>query len=97
MNRVLLVCGSLQRSSANRAALEVARAALSASPVEVNAFEGVGSMPPLNPDRAEDPGESVVAFRTAIGAADAVLIAAPEYALTFTCSCSTASTASWTR
>ena len=80
MNRVLLVCGSLQRSSANRAALDVARAALSARGVEVSAFEGLGSIPPLNPDRGDDPGEAVLAFRAEIGAADAVLLAAPEYA-----------------
>jgi chromate reductase len=80
MNRVLLVCGSLQRCSANQAALDVARAALSASGVEVSAFGGLGSIPPLNPDRDEDPGEAVLAFRAEIGAADAVLLAAPEYA-----------------
>jgi NAD(P)H-dependent FMN reductase len=80
MSRVLLVCGSLQRSSANRAALDVAQTALSASGVEVNAFGGLGSIPPLNPDRGDDPGEAVLAFRTEIAAADAVLLAAPEYA-----------------
>ena len=80
MIRVLLVCGSLQRASANRAALDVARAELSASGVEVSAFEGLGSIPPFNPDRSDDPGEAVLAFRAQISAADAVLIAAPEYA-----------------
>jgi len=80
MNRVLLVCGSLQRSSANGAALDAARAALSASGVEVSAFEGLGSIPPLNPDRGDDPGVAVLAFRAEIGAADALLLAAPEYA-----------------
>jgi chromate reductase len=80
MIRVLLVCGSLQRASANRAALDVARAALSASGVEVSAFESLEPIPPLNPDHGDDPGEVVLAFRAQIGAADAVLIAAPEYA-----------------
>jgi len=80
MIRVLLVCGSLQQASANRAALDVARAALSASGVEVSAFEGLGSIPPLNPDRGDDPGDAVLALRVQIAAADAVLIAAPEYA-----------------
>jgi chromate reductase, NAD(P)H dehydrogenase (quinone) len=80
MTRVLLVCGSLQRASANRAALDVARAALSTSGVEVSAFEDLGSILPLNPDRGDDPGEAVLAFRAQVGAADAVLIAAPEYA-----------------
>jgi chromate reductase len=80
MSRILLVCGSLQRSSANGAALDAAGAALSASGVEVSAFEGLGSIPPLNPDRSDDPGAAVLAFRVAIGAADGVLLAAPEYA-----------------
>lgn len=80
MNRVLLVCGSLQRSSANQAALDVARGILSARGVEVSAFGSLGSIPPLNPDRADDPDEAVLALRAEIGAADAVLIAAPEYA-----------------
>jgi hypothetical protein len=56
MTRVLLICGSLQRASANRAALDVARASLSTSGVEVSEFEGLRSIPPLNPDRTEDPG-----------------------------------------
>ena len=66
--------------SASRAAIWVARAKLSASGVEANAFEGVGAIPPLNPDRSDEPGEAVLAFRTAIRVADAVLMAAPEYA-----------------
>ncbi len=74
------MCGSLQRSSANRAALDVAQATLSASGAEVTAFGGLGSIPPLNPDRGDDPGEAVLALRAEIGAADAVLLAAPEYA-----------------
>jgi chromate reductase len=80
MNRVLLVCGSLQRASSNRAALDAASAMLSALSVEVNTFDELGAIPPLNPDRSDDPGEAVLAFRAAIHAADAVLIAAPEYA-----------------
>jgi chromate reductase, NAD(P)H dehydrogenase (quinone) len=80
MVRVLLVCGSLQRASANQAALDVARAALSATGAEAIAFESLGSIPPLNPDRGDDPGEAVLALRASIGAASAVLIAAPEYA-----------------
>jgi chromate reductase, NAD(P)H dehydrogenase (quinone) len=80
MIRVLLVCGSLQTASTNRSALDVARAALSASGVDVSAFEGLAAIPPLNPDRGDDPGEAVLAFRALIGGADALLIAAPEYA-----------------
>jgi NAD(P)H-dependent FMN reductase len=51
MVRVLLVCGSLQRASTNRAALDVARAALSASGVEVSSFEDLAAIPPSSPLR----------------------------------------------
>ena len=74
------MCGSLQRSSANRAALDIAQATLSASGIEVTAFGSLGSIPPLNPDLGDDPGEAVLALRAEIGRADAVLLAAPEYA-----------------
>ncbi len=80
MIRVLMVCGSLQKASANRAALDTARAALSAAGAEVSAFDHLESIPPMNSDRADDPGAAVTAFRAQIAAADAVLIAAPEYA-----------------
>jgi chromate reductase len=80
MLRVLLVCGSLQRASANRAALDAARAALPPNGVEVSTFEGLESIPPLNSDRADNPGDAVLALRSQIAAAAAVLIAAPEYA-----------------
>ncbi|MEP7120661.1 MAG: NADPH-dependent FMN reductase [Byssovorax sp.] len=80
MVRVLLVCGSLQRASANRAALDVARAALSARGVDVSAFEDLAEIPPMNPDHGDDPGAAVLSFRAQLDAADAVILAAPEYA-----------------
>jgi chromate reductase len=80
MSRVLLVCGSLQRSSANRAAIDVAQAWLSTSGVAISDFGDLGAIPPLNPDRGDDPGDAVLALRAEIRAAGAVLIAAPEYA-----------------
>lgn len=80
MTTVLLLCGSLQRASANRAALEAVQTALAARGVEAISFEGLGSVPPLNPDHGDDPGEAVQRLRAQIAASDAVLIAAPEYA-----------------
>jgi chromate reductase len=80
MSRVLLVCGSLQRASRNRAVLDAAHAVLLARGVDVSAFEALGAIPPLNPDRGDDVGEAVLGFRAEIRAADGVLIAAPEYA-----------------
>ncbi|MFO0592039.1 MAG: NADPH-dependent FMN reductase [Polyangiaceae bacterium] len=80
MTRVLLVCGSLQRVSANRAALDVARTAMSDNGIDVTAFDDLASIPPMNPDHGDAPGDAVLDFRARIGAADGVLIAAPEYA-----------------
>jgi NAD(P)H-dependent FMN reductase len=53
---------------------------LSASGVEATVFDGLASIPPMNPDHGDDPGEAVLSWRAQLGAADAVLIAAPEYA-----------------
>lgn len=78
--RALLVCGSLQRASANRAALDAARTALLAKGVQVSVFDALASIPPMNPDHADDPGDAVLGLRAQLGAADAVVIAAPEYA-----------------
>jgi hypothetical protein len=72
MVRVVLVCGSLQRASANRGALDVARAVMAASGVEVGAFESLGSIPPLNPDRGDDPGEAVLSLRAQLLASSLV-------------------------
>ncbi len=80
MTRALLFCGSLQRASANRAALEVACAALTARGVDVVSFDGLASIPPMNSDHSDAPGEDVVRLRAALGSVDGILIAAPEYA-----------------
>lgn len=80
MTRVLLICGSLQRVSSNRAALDAARARILELGAQATTFDELASIPPMNPDRGDDPGESVLALRAGIGASDAVLIAAPEYA-----------------
>ena len=42
--------------------------------------ELLGSLPPLRPDLVDDAGDAVAAFRQQIADADAVVIAAPEYA-----------------
>jgi chromate reductase, NAD(P)H dehydrogenase (quinone) len=76
--RALTVCGSLQRASANRAALDVAAASLRASGVEVDDYLRLAAVPPFNPEA--DPGGVVADLRSRIAAADVVLVAAPEYA-----------------
>jgi chromate reductase len=81
-HRLLTVCGSLQRLSANRAALDVARSYLETrGNIDVDDFTGLAEIPPLNTDLDVDHGPAAVrAWRQSIAGADAVLIAAPEYA-----------------
>ncbi len=78
--RVYMVCGSLGRVSANRSALSVAASALIALGAEVDDDDALGSIPPLAPDLVDAPGAAVADFRRRIADADAVVIAAPEYA-----------------
>jgi chromate reductase, NAD(P)H dehydrogenase (quinone) len=78
--RLLTVCGSLQRRSANRSVLDAAAAVAEAAGATVEAFAGLADLPAFDPDRADDPIPAVTAWRAQVGAADAVLIAAPEYA-----------------
>ena len=77
--RILCVCGSLQARSANRAVLDVASTAMVGVGAIVDRYDELESLPPLNPDR-DDPGDAVRDWRARIEAADAVVIASPEYA-----------------
>ena len=77
--RVLAVCGSLQARSGNRTLLEAARACAS-NGVAVALFDGIRALPPFDPDLdAAGAPEAVLAWRRAIAASDAVLVASPEY------------------
>ena len=77
--RILCVCGSLQARSANRAVLDVASTAMADAGAIVDRDDELEGLPPLNPDH-HDPGDAVRAWRARIEAADAVVIASPEYA-----------------
>jgi NAD(P)H-dependent FMN reductase len=78
--RVLCLCGSLRRVSSNRAALEAARQLAPAS-LELAMYDGLAALPLFNPDDEHDPlPASVLALREAVGRADALLVACPEYA-----------------
>jgi NAD(P)H-dependent FMN reductase len=46
----------------------------------VDDFERLADIPPFDPDRAAEPIEVVAEWRARVTAADAVLVAAPEYA-----------------
>jgi NAD(P)H-dependent FMN reductase len=73
------ICGSLQSSSKNRSLLEAAARCL---PVGVNltVVEVWSRLPPFNPELEESaPLQEVDAWRKAVGQADGLLIACPEY------------------
>jgi chromate reductase, NAD(P)H dehydrogenase (quinone) len=71
--------GSLRRGSFNRRLLESA-CLLAPDDLEIEVFDGIGDIPLFNEDVAEggDP-PAVAALRQAITAADALVIATPEY------------------
>jgi NAD(P)H-dependent FMN reductase len=78
--RVLCLCGSLRRMSANRAALEAAKR-LAPPTLALELYEGLDALPLFNPDDEVDPlPPSVLSLRQAVGRSDALLIACPEYA-----------------
>lgn len=77
--RVLGISGSLRAASINSALL---RAALRLAPPEVAlaVFPGVGELPLFNPDLEATLPAPVSALHAEVAAADALLIASPEYA-----------------
>jgi NAD(P)H-dependent FMN reductase len=78
--RVLCLGGSLRRVSSNRAALEAAQA-LAPAPLRLELYSGMGALPLFNPDAEVDPlPPAVHELREAVGRADALLVACPEYA-----------------
>lgn len=75
--RILGFAGSLRKDSYNKALL---RAAVELAPegAEIETFDLEG-IPLFNEDLENEPGEKLRAFKARIKAADAVLIATPEY------------------
>jgi NAD(P)H-dependent FMN reductase len=78
--RVLTVCGSLQSRSSNRAALDVASEVATARGAAVETFDRLAELPAFDPDRTDEPDTVVAEWQAQVGRADAVLVAAPEYA-----------------
>jgi chromate reductase len=79
---LLLISGSARDGSTNVAALRTA-AAVAGDDVDAVVFGGIGELPLFNPDDDRegvpiDP--RVAAMRTAVAAADALLLCTPEYA-----------------
>ena len=77
--RIVAMAGSLRAGSFNRQLLEVAaRHAPAGAVVEI--WEGLAEIPPYSEDiDTEDGPAPVTALRATLAAADAVLIATPEY------------------
>ena len=76
--RILAISGSLRRESHNRLLLHLAQEH-APDGVDVVIWDGLADVPAYNEDHEVDPGPAVMALRTAIVDADALLIATPEY------------------
>ena len=76
--RILGISGSLRRGSHNTRLLHASRALLPQG-AELDVFDGLAELPPFSEDAEHAPPASVLALREQIAAADAVLIATPEY------------------
>jgi chromate reductase len=77
--KVCGIAGSLRRSSYNRSLLQAA-VKLAPARMSIVIFDRIGDIPLYNADvEARDDPEAVVALKSAIREADALLIATPEY------------------
>jgi chromate reductase len=77
--RILGIAGSLRRDSHNARLLRAAAKRLPPG-VELELFDGLATVPPYDEDADREPAPAAVrALRSQIAAADAVLIATPEY------------------
>jgi chromate reductase len=75
--RLLGVAGSLRKASLNRALLRACGDMLPEG-ASLEIFDGLAAIPTFDPDSSAEPA-SVVAWKQAIAAADALVIATPEY------------------
>ena len=76
--RILGISGSLRRGSHNRKLLRAAGALLPPG-VELVEWEGLAGLPAFDEDLEDAPPPPVADFFAAVEAADAILIATPEY------------------
>lgn len=79
MCQLLLVSGSLQRVSANRALLDAASRCADGI-AHVSMFDRIGDIPHFNSDLGADDFPALAEWKAAVAHADGVLIASPEYA-----------------
>lgn len=76
--QVLGIAGSLRAGSYNRQLLQLAAENLPDG-VELAVWEGLRGLPAFDEDEESTPSLAVAGFRSAVAAADAVLIVTPEY------------------
>lgn len=79
MMKILTLSGSLRAASINSALLR-AVARLAADGMQVEIFQQLGELPLFNPDLESQLPVPVVLFYKQVAAADALIIASPEYA-----------------
>lgn len=77
--KILAISGSLRAASLNSALLR-ATARLASNNMQIKIYQGIGDLPLFNPDLETSEPAAVADFRRQIIAADALLIASPEYA-----------------
>ena len=76
--RILAISGSARRSSTNTALLR-ALARVAPEGVEVSVYDSVATLPVFSPDLDNQPPAVVQDYVAEVGAADALIIASPEY------------------
>ncbi|MBV8048033.1 MAG: NAD(P)H-dependent oxidoreductase [Paludibacterium sp.] len=76
---VLALCGSLRAASTNAALLRAIQS-LAAPRIVVELFDEIGTLPLFNPDLEGSLPSPVQTFHRRVAAADALMIASPEYA-----------------
>ncbi|MBP0582383.1 NAD(P)H-dependent oxidoreductase [Labrys sp. LIt4] len=80
MITLLALSGSLRLGSSNTVLLEAA-GLLAPAGMQIEPYQGIGTLPHFNPDLDDDnPPETVLDLRRRVGAADGLLISCPEYA-----------------
>ena len=78
--RVITFCGTWHPVSANRGLLDEVTRHLRSGGATVVEFDGLDDIIPFDPQSTDDPDDDVAAMRQLVDDADAVIIAAPEYA-----------------
>lgn len=77
--KILAICGSTRKESANLQLLKTI-AGVTSDIYEVSIFEGIAQLPHFNPDLDnENPPKEILDFREKISNSDGVIICTPEY------------------